>query len=136
MSIEHVTQLKTRLENLLKTAQNPKILWEEMEIIAKQAFQIQAESDDALKRLETAEQDIQRLNTLFDLREEIWDLADRMACLELEVKEKTLTPANKGKQAKHTCCHHQNTSDSSHCQHSHKSCCDDHDPSDCCCHKH
>lgn len=136
MSIEHVTHLKKQLENLIKTAKNPKILWEEMAIIAKQAFQIQAESAESLKRLEAVEQDIQRLNTLFDLREEIWDLTDQLACLELEIKEKTLTPANKKEQTKHTCCHYQNTSDSSHCQKDHKSCCADHDPSHCCCQIH
>lgn len=139
MSLETIQHLKTHLKELLETAENPKILWEEMALVAQNAFQLQAEATEQLARLEAAEQDIARLSVLFDLREEIWDLADKLAQRELEIKEKTLHPRKNapaktdhphksGHDAHACCCHtHDEAKESTApCYHKHGCCCHTH----------
>ena len=125
------------LEELLETAQNPKILWEEMQILGGQAFDLQDKIMLALDRAEETETDIAAVQQLFETREYVWDLMNQIALLEAHLKEKTFPNGQGEKKAacschehkdgkKHSChCAHNHKEASCHCAHEHKgeACC-------------
>lgn len=131
--IEDVTEKVNRLSRLLENAQNKKILWEEMKILSSTAFQLQDEIMELLNELETTQQDITKIQSVFDTREIVWDLMSKIAARETEVKEKATknhknahekTPAHPcGCSHTHEggcCCDHEKCS---HDEHDHHKCC-------------
>lgn len=78
-----------KLNHLLEHAQNDKILWEEMQILSKGAFDLQDEILQILDTNEKIETDLIKLQAIFDARELVWDLINKIALREVEVKEKT-----------------------------------------------
>ncbi len=123
----------THLNKLLETSQNPKIVWEEMQILAANAFDLQ---DQIMAELDTAEQsetDIAAVQQLFETREYVWDIMNQIALAEAHLKEKTF-PNGKGEKAhqsaaktqKGCCCgHHHTHEQTGGCAHHHteKECC-------------
>lgn len=78
-----------KLNHLFEHAQNDKILWEEMQILSKSAFDLQDEILQLLDKNEKTEKDLIKLQAVFDARELVWDLINKIALREVEVKEKT-----------------------------------------------
>lgn len=78
-----------KLNHLFENAQNDKILWEEMQILSKSAFDLQDELLQLLDKHEKTEKDLIKLQAVFDARELVWDLINKIALREVEVKEKT-----------------------------------------------
>lgn len=114
------------LEELLETAQNPKILWEEMQILGGQAFDLQDKIMLALDRAEETETDIAAVQQLFETREYVWDLMNQIALLEAHLKEKTFPNGQGEKKAACSCHEHKDgKKHSCHCAHEHKgeACC-------------
>ncbi len=97
------------LEELLEVAENPKLLWEEMQILGKKAFDLQEKMEAEINELEEELKEVSAIQTVFETREKMWDIMSQLAMAELKLKEKTLTKAPK------KCCHK-----------------DEH--KDCCCH--
>ena len=98
------------LQEMLELAQNPKLLWEEMQILGKKAFALQQEMEEELNELETELEEISAIQTLFETREKMWDIMNELALVELKLKEKTLTKASSqkslsAKEDHHCCCH-------------------------------
>ncbi len=109
------------LEEMVELAENPKLLWEEMQILGKKAFTLQEEMEELLNALEIETKEISAIQTLFETREKMWDMMNQLAAAELKLKEKTLT---KSAQKEHKCC----------CHHKHgEQCC--HEEHKCTCHK-
>lgn len=111
----HVHQLKL----LLKTANDPKLLWEEMQILGKKAFHLQSKMEEELDELEQATQEITAVQMIYETRETMWDIMNQLAKRELELKEKP-HPSTKPQE-------------SCGCSGSHDECC--HHTHDCCCHQ-
>lgn len=119
------------LEELLETAQNPKILWEEMQILGNQAFDLQDKIMLALDKAEETETDIAAVQQLFETREYVWDLMNQIALSEARLKEKTF-PNGKGEKKTTCSCHGQKEGKKHSCCCSHE-----HKEENCCCtHKH
>ena len=78
-----------KLNHLFENAQNDKILWEEMKILSSSAFNLQDEIMELLDKNEKTEKDLIKLQAVFDARELVWDLMNKIAQREMEVKEKT-----------------------------------------------
>ena len=119
--IHTLTHQIKHLEKLLETDQNPKIIWEEMQNLGNQAFDLQDQIMLALDQAEETETDIQSVQQLFEAREYVWDLMNQIALLEAHLKDKTF-PNGKGEK-EHTCCHHnaeKKKGDACHCNHTHK----------------
>ena len=87
------------LEEMLEIANDPKLLWEEMQILGKKAFTLQEKMEAELNELESELQEVSAIQTIFETREKMWDIMNQLAAAELKLKEKTLT--KKGKK----CCH-------------------------------
>lgn len=133
----------SHLAQLLQDAQNPKIVWEEMQILGEHAFDLQDEIMDNLDAAEEKETDITTVQQLFETREYVWDMMNQIALLEAQLKEKTF-PDGKGeteynktaqKQKKQGCCcgHHQGTHCCSHQDESHEChCAHEHGDKKCC----
>lgn len=130
-----ISHLIEHLEQLLKDAENPKILWEEMQLISKKAFELQEEILSILDARENTETDVARLQAVFDKREQVWDIMNRLAVLELTLKEKTFKKGGKIKKTgsqnhseqkacscTHAHCHCQQEEDT-HTPPEHKHCC-------------
>lgn len=131
--LDSVKNIEKQLENLSETALNPKILWEEMHCIATKAFQLNAEASDLLARLETNENNIEKLAQVFDTREHIWDLTDQLARRELEIKEKTPLDVQKKSAVRKQCCCSEKQADKKTDSDESCGCCHkEHTP--CCCH--
>lgn len=98
------------LEEMLELANDPKLLWEEMQILGKKAFNLQEKMEAELNELEKELKEVSAIQTIFETREKMWDIMNQLAMAELKLKEKTLTkPAKKcchGK-AEHKCCCHE-----------------------------
>lgn len=113
-----------QLEHLLQEAQNPKLLWEEMQIVSKKAFDLQDKIMAELERIEKNEQDIERVQALFDLRENVWDIMTQIATRELAVKEKTHHPKSPSRHEAGCMCHNpensKKTEHSACCHHCHE----------------
>ncbi|MDR2902260.1 MAG: hypothetical protein LBU87_04050, partial [Lactobacillales bacterium] len=80
---------------LLESAGNPKILWEEMKIVSQKAMEIQEKIMNDITAAERAEKDITVLQSLFDAREQTWDLMREIEKAAIALKDKTYTPATK-----------------------------------------
>ena len=106
-----LAHLMHHLEEMLELAQNPKLLWEEMQILGKKAFTLQEEMEELLNTLEEETKEISAIQTIFETREKMWDLMNQLADAELKLKEKTLTKSKKKEE--HKCC----------CTHEHKNGC-------------
>ena len=109
------------LEEMLDLANDPKLLWEEMQILGKKAFTLQEKMEQELNELEEELKEISAIQTIFETREKMWDIMNQLAVAELKLKEKTLTKAPKKQ-----CCHKKET---------HKCCCHEHEPDKECCDK-
>ncbi len=118
-----------KLEHLLANTQKDKILWEEMQIALKEAFDLQDEIMADLDEAETTEKDVDALTQIFDEREHVWDVMGQIATRALEVKESRLKKAESG--TEHHCC----CGGHGHKHHNHgEGCCGSH--GDGCCGKH
>ena len=98
------------LEEMLEIANDPKLLWEEMQILGKKAFTLQEKMETELNELEEELKEVSAIQTIFETREKMWDIMNQLAVAELKLKEKTLTkPAKKccHKKAEHKCCCHE-----------------------------
>ena len=87
------------LEEMLGIANDPKLLWEEMQILGKKAFTLQEKMEAELNELESELQEVSAIQTIFETREKMWDIMNQLAAAELKLKEKTLTKKEK------KCCH-------------------------------
>ena len=99
------------LEEMLELANNPKLLWEEMQILGKKAFTLQEKMEEELNELELELKEVSAVQSIFETREKKCDIMDQLAMAELKLKEKTLTkaPSKKCPHAKtknECCCHH------------------------------
>ena len=105
------------LEEMLELAGDPKLLWEEMQILGKKAFALQEKMETELNELEEELKEVSAVQTIFETREKMWDIMNQLAVAELKLKEKTLTkPAKKtcSQKSEHKCCCHKH----------HEKCCD------------
>ncbi len=82
-----IEQKLNHLDQLSHTAQNPKIVLEEIRLVSAEAFQLQDELMSALDEAETTETDIETVQMLFATREAIWDTINQIALREKEIKE-------------------------------------------------
>lgn len=126
----------THLNHLLESAQNPKILLEEIQIVSQKAFTLQEELMLLLDESEKTETDIPTLQTVFNTREIVWDAIAQIATQEMAIKEKTYqkkttsTPHQKKKDGccsgESCCCDHHTCSEQkdeeSHCHQGECSC--------------
>ena len=95
------------LEEMLELANNPKLLWEEMQILGKKAFTLQEKMETELNELENELLEVSAVQTIFEIREKMWDIMNQIAVAELKLKEKTLKRSHKCE--KSCSCHHQRT---------------------------
>lgn len=124
--IGEITKKMEILNKLKETANNPKILWEEMKIVADKSFKLQEDILDLIKQAEETEQNVAALQSLFETREMVWDIIEEITELEIKSKEKAHTKKSKCASKKDSCCKHNN------CEEKPESECTGH----CCCHKH
>lgn len=144
---QQIEQKLNRLNHLAQTAQNPKIVLEEIRLISAEAFELQDELMCLLSEAEATETDIKIVQTLFTTREAVWDSVNQIALREKEIKEShssreafkkhqsdsqkqsEQTPKNCCCEKEH-CCSHSKEHPSSHkcCQSHH------HKEGHCCCH--
>lgn len=144
---QQIEQKLNRLNHLAQTAQNSKIVLEEIRLISSEAFELQDELMRLLNEAESMETDIEIVQALFTAREMIWDTINQIALREKEIKEahssreafKKHQSASQ-KQSEQTskncccgekhCCNHSKEHPSSHecCQSHH------HQEGHCCCH--
>ena len=112
------------LEEMLELANDPKLLWEEMQILGKKAFTLQEKMEVELNELEEELKEVSAIQTIFETREKMWDIMNQLAVAELKLKEKTLTKSDKkcchGKTEHHCCCHEHE--DKCSCKKGKKSC--------------
>ncbi len=118
------TELAHHIHNLkmmVKVANNPKLLWEEMQILGQKAFKLQDKMEKLLDELEAQASEITAIQMLSDTREMMWDLMNQLATKELELKTK---PHPKSALHNlHCCC----------CEHtSQEHCCSEHTKSEGC----
>ena len=100
------------LEEMLELANDPKLLWEEMQILGKKAFTLQEKMEAELNELEEELKEVSAVQTIFETREKMWDIMNQLAVAELKLKEKTLTKPTKKcchKKVEHKCCCHEHT---------------------------
>lgn len=145
---QDITKRLTKLNTLLETAVNPKILLEEMQILSDKAFTLQDELNALLDEAEQKETDIAELQNIFSTREVVWDAITSIAKREMQVKEKSFKTTKTSPQpdrvktthskgcANNTneecCCHHHKENDACCCHHheseAHHCCCHDQTP--------
>ncbi|MBR6231781.1 MAG: hypothetical protein IKQ99_01625 [Alphaproteobacteria bacterium] len=97
------------LEEMLELTNDPKLLWEEMQILGKKAFALQEKMEAELNDLENELKEVSAVQTIFETREKMWDIMNQLAMAELKLKEKTLTKSPKKcccKKEEHKCCCH------------------------------
>lgn len=128
-----------KLTKLAEQSQNKKLLWEEMQIISKKAFELQDQIMAELDKTEATETNVTKLQAAFSARETIWDIMAKITERELTLKESTHhkeTPEEREKRHKeimadvaeeeHHCC----------CGHHHGGCCKKHKhDEECHCHQ-
>ena len=121
-----------KLTNLIKQSKNKKLLWEEMQIISKKAFELQDEIMAELDKTEALEKDIVKVQAAFTARETIWEMMNQLAERELELKDKTFHKKTSAEDKEqdideieeiHHCC----------CGHHHNSCCHERKEEKKCC---
>lgn len=124
-----------QLTALVKNAGNKKLLWEEMQIISKKAFELQDLIMADLDEIEASETDITKIQAAFAARESIWDMMKQITTRELELKEKTHRKETLAEREKR---HQEALSEDDHhhccCGHTHSDNCHHQHP-DHCCHK-
>ena len=123
-----------KLTKLCEQSQNKKLLWEEMQIISKKAFELQDEIMAELDKTEALEQDIVKVQAAFAARESIWNLMSQITERELELKTKAHHKETDAEREKR----HADFRAENH-EHHHEGCCHHHED-DCvhhngCCHK-
>lgn len=106
------------LEELLEVAENPKLLWEEMQILGKKAFDLQEKIEAEINELEKELKEVSAIQTVFETREKMWDIMSQLAMAELKLKEKTLT-----KTTKKCCCHKEEHHEGCCCHQGEHKCC-------------
>ncbi len=112
------------LEEMVELVNDPKLLWEEMQILGKKAFTLQEKMEKLLNVLEKETEEVSAVQTLFETRERMWDIMNQLAVAELKLKEKTLTKKGKkccSQKEEHKCCCHHEHSDKC-CQKKGKKC--------------
>lgn len=128
-----------KLTKLAEQSQNKKLLWEEMQIISKKAFELQDQIMAELDKTEATETNVTKLQAAFSARESIWDIMAKITERELALKESTHhkeTPEERKKrheeimadvaEEEHHCC----------CGHHHGGCCKKHKHAEeCHCHQ-
>ncbi|MBP5344064.1 MAG: hypothetical protein J6Y85_03220 [Alphaproteobacteria bacterium] len=110
-------KLTTQLIALSDCAENPTLLFEEMQKIQEKAFKVQDELMQLLEEMENDTTDITQLQNIFQIRENVWDIMSKLADKEQEIKA---TKNKKAPAEKKEKCH-------CGCQHVHHE--------GCCCHK-
>ena len=113
---EKLKKLTTQLVALSECAENPKLLFEEVQTIQEKAFKIQDELMQILEDMEKETKDITQLQNVFQIRENVWDIMNKLADKEQEIKmtKNKKAPCKKG------------TDYSCKCNHDHHE--------ECCCH--
>jgi hypothetical protein len=102
------------LKLIVKTAQEPKLLWEEMQILAPKAFKLQEKIEKLLTELEETATEVTAVQMLAETREMMWDLMTLLAERELQLK--TLPhPTACQHSHHHCCCHHEDSEEHHHC---------------------
>lgn len=96
----HVHNLKIMVE----VANDPKILWEEMQILGKKAFNLQEKMEKLLNELEETATEVTAIQMVSNTREMMWDLMNQLAIRELELKSKP-HPQVSPQKVHHCCCH-------------------------------
>lgn len=127
--IGEITKKVEALNKLKETANNPKILWEEMQIVADKSFQLQEDILALIQQAEETENNVAALQSLFETREMVWDIIDEIATLEIKSKEKAHKKPSKCA-SKKSC--HDKKCDCHQPSHEAQDACHD----TCCCHKH
>lgn len=129
----------SRLAELAETAQNKKILIEEMRLVSAKVFELQDELMSLLDAQELVEKEFDAVQELFDIREAVWDIVNKIALRELDIKEKTLSKETyqsmKAEAKEHHCCCGGHAHDGECCgSHAHnEECCGGHThDSECC----
>ena len=128
-----LNQYILKLSKLSEDSKNPKLLWEEMQILSKKAFDLQEKIMSELDKIEQTETDVTKIQAAFAAREDIWDIMAQIAERELALKEKTYhkeTPEERAKRHQDVLSHSETCS----CDHHHGECCCDHDKHDDCAH--
>lgn len=143
---QNIDQKLNRLSHLAETAKNPKILLEEIRLVSAEAFQLQDDLMALLDEAEKVETDIETVQTLFETRESVWDVINKIALREKEIKEshasreafKQHQSREKEKNNATTCCckhhgEHEEQAHECHCGHhgeheeqAHECCCEHH----------
>lgn len=134
-----LNQYILKLSKLSEDSKNPKLLWEEMQILSKKAFDLQEKIMSELDKIEQTETDVTKIQAAFAAREDIWDIMAQIAERELALKEKTYrkeTPEERAKRHQDvlshsetcTCDHHHGDYNCNHdkldtCAHGGKKCC-------------
>ena len=111
----HIHNLKMMVE----VANDPKLLWEEMQILGKKAFTLQEKAEKLLNELEGQASEITTIQMLSNTREMMWDLMNQLASRELELKNKP-HPKTCAHAEHHCCCHEHHER---HCHEKKKTCC-------------
>lgn len=109
------------LKMMVDVANDPKLLWEEMQILGKKAFNLQEKMEKLLDDLEATATEITAIQMLSDTREMMWDLMNQLAARELALKSKP-HPKTCSHEEHHCCCHEHHEC---HChkEEKKKSCC-------------
>ena len=102
------------LQELSDLANDPKLLWEEMQILGQKAFALQEKMEILLNTLEKETNEVSAIQTLFETREKMGDIMNELAQAEFRLKEKThkkpeghkSCPECKDKHHHPCCCHH------------------------------
>jgi hypothetical protein len=128
-----LNQYILKLSKLSEDSKNPKLLWEEMQILSKKAFDLQEKIMLELDKIEQTETDVTKIQAAFAAREDIWDIMAQIAERELALKEKTYHKETPEERAKR----HQDVlsySETCACGHHHGDCNCNHDKHDTCAH--
>lgn len=127
--ISEITKKVEALNRLKETAHNPKILIEEMQIVADKAFQLQEDIIALIQQAEEQEANIAAIQSLFETKEMVWDIIEDITSRELEIKEKTHQKGSCNHKKEGYCCgskeHDCHQEDDNACSNK-----------KCCCHKH
>ena len=119
-----IQDLTKQLLILTKSAAEEKVLPQEMQLIQEKAFQVQEEMMQLLQQQEATLTDIREVQSIFQIREDVWDIMNSLAIREAEVKAKFGIKGESPK-AEGTCCCHHHKQEECCCGHHHaeKKCC-------------
>ena len=118
---EKLKKLTTQLVALSECAENPKLLFEEIQTIQEKAFKVQDELMQVLEEMEKETTDIAQLQNVFQIRENVWDIMSKLADKEQEIKATKNKKAPSKNAKSHCCCsHHHDHHEECCCQHDKK----------------